>query len=148
LGILELGSEIDHAIPLFAGGADTLNNMRVLCASCHALKTASERYVGGAVDEVVLFQGRAERKLREELAAVQAAAAPHAGDLVRGAMDVYKMPRCVPISTCTSSEMIVPHSAMCLTCARIFSLYFPHTCAARAAHTALTALTAHCSNAK
>jgi 5-methylcytosine-specific restriction endonuclease McrA len=31
--------EIDHIVPLWNGGADTLDNKRVLCVSCHKFKT-------------------------------------------------------------------------------------------------------------
>lgn len=36
------GNEVDHEIPLAVGGADSLENMRVLCKICHRAKTTSD----------------------------------------------------------------------------------------------------------
>lgn len=38
----------DHVVPLFAGGADTWDNLQPLCAECHAHKTANEARERGA----------------------------------------------------------------------------------------------------
>lgn len=35
--------ELDHIIPLSAGGPDDLSNLQILCANCHAAKTQEER---------------------------------------------------------------------------------------------------------
>ena len=35
--------ELDHVVPLGDGGADDLANVQLLCAVCHAAKTAAER---------------------------------------------------------------------------------------------------------
>lgn len=36
------GFELDHIIPLFKGGADTVENCQVLCTECHKAKTREE----------------------------------------------------------------------------------------------------------
>jgi hypothetical protein len=36
--------ELDHAVPLFAGGSNDESNMQVLCPTCHEAKSVSERY--------------------------------------------------------------------------------------------------------
>ena len=36
-------AEMDHCIPLHAGGGNTLDNLQLLCPNCHALKTRSDR---------------------------------------------------------------------------------------------------------
>lgn len=41
-------AEVDHRIPLFQGGADSLENLRGLCAMHHREKTARERKVWAA----------------------------------------------------------------------------------------------------
>lgn len=38
-------AQVDHCIPLFRGGVDTIENMQILCCSCHAKKTQEERMV-------------------------------------------------------------------------------------------------------
>ena len=35
--------QVDHVTPLFLGGADSMDNMQMLCANCHASKTITER---------------------------------------------------------------------------------------------------------
>lgn len=35
--------ELDHVVPLFAGGSNDLGNLEVLCPNCHRLKTQEER---------------------------------------------------------------------------------------------------------
>ena len=35
--------QVDHRIPLFAGGTNEKTNLQVLCANCHARKTCQER---------------------------------------------------------------------------------------------------------
>jgi 5-methylcytosine-specific restriction endonuclease McrA len=36
----DVGQEVDHVIELAAGGDDSLENLQVLCKSCHKVKTA------------------------------------------------------------------------------------------------------------
>ena len=35
--------QIDHIVPLFAGGGNEMSNLQVLCANCHAEKSCRER---------------------------------------------------------------------------------------------------------
>lgn len=35
-------TEVDHIVPLSAGGANALENLQSLCKSCHSAKTARE----------------------------------------------------------------------------------------------------------
>ena len=35
-------AQVDHRLPLWVGGKDTLKNCRVLCDACHAIKTSRE----------------------------------------------------------------------------------------------------------
>ena len=39
-GMVRAWVEIDHVVPIAAGGTDTDDNRQGLCAACHALKTA------------------------------------------------------------------------------------------------------------
>ena len=39
----ERGFDLDHHIPLRAGGEDTIENLRPLCRPCHRLKTADDQ---------------------------------------------------------------------------------------------------------
>ena len=41
-GITTLATTPDHIIPLAKGGKDTDDNIRCLCAPCHAVRTAEE----------------------------------------------------------------------------------------------------------
>lgn len=41
--------DADHVIPKHQGGTDTVENLQLLCANCHRLKTKLERY--GALPE-------------------------------------------------------------------------------------------------
>lgn len=43
------GDEVDHAIPLRHGGADTAANLRTLCRPCHARVTARDRRAFGTL---------------------------------------------------------------------------------------------------
>lgn len=36
----EIGNEVDHVIELASGGEDSIENLQVLCNSCHKAKTA------------------------------------------------------------------------------------------------------------
>ena len=36
------GFELDHIVPLHAGGLDVLSNLQALCPECHAAKSARE----------------------------------------------------------------------------------------------------------
>lgn len=40
--LLPAAFQIDHINPLWAGGADSLDNLQALCANCHADKTQKE----------------------------------------------------------------------------------------------------------
>ncbi len=40
------GFELDHVIPLLAGGADTDDNCQILCPDCHAAKTRADLQLG------------------------------------------------------------------------------------------------------
>lgn len=35
--------DIDHVVPLFRGGHDSLSNLQALCCNCHAVKSRTER---------------------------------------------------------------------------------------------------------
>lgn len=37
------GAEYDHRVPDYAGGANDIANVQVLCARCHRLKTKADR---------------------------------------------------------------------------------------------------------
>ena len=37
-------AQLDHKIPLFLGGTDDKNNLQVLCACCHAMKSSEEAH--------------------------------------------------------------------------------------------------------
>ena len=39
---LSAAYQVDHTVPLWAGGADDADNATALCANCHAVKTQSE----------------------------------------------------------------------------------------------------------
>ena len=41
-GIISPAKEVDHIIPLWAGGTDAKSNRQGLCYSCHKKKTADE----------------------------------------------------------------------------------------------------------
>ncbi len=41
-GITRAAEEVDHIIPLHAGGEDTEANKQSLCRQCHLLKTAAD----------------------------------------------------------------------------------------------------------
>jgi 5-methylcytosine-specific restriction protein A len=40
---LDEGYQVDHIVPLFAGGSNDLSNLQPLCAKCHAKKSFNER---------------------------------------------------------------------------------------------------------
>lgn len=42
-GTLRPAKEVDHILPLTMGGQDTDDNVRCLCRSCHAARTAEKR---------------------------------------------------------------------------------------------------------
>lgn len=42
-GIITLGKQVDHKLPLFKGGTDDPDNLQVLCEPCHTTKTVEER---------------------------------------------------------------------------------------------------------
>ena len=42
IGKVSLGREVDHRIPLWAGGSDDDENKQTLCYPCHEAKTARE----------------------------------------------------------------------------------------------------------
>lgn len=41
--LLSSAYEVDHTVPLFEGGEDTLDNTTAMCPNCHALKSQRER---------------------------------------------------------------------------------------------------------
>jgi 5-methylcytosine-specific restriction protein A len=41
--LLEAAYEVDHIVPLAAGGSNEESNLRALCRRCHGLKTFRER---------------------------------------------------------------------------------------------------------
>lgn len=42
-GIVRPGTDVDHIVPLSAGGTDSDDNKRLLCRTCHLEKTRQER---------------------------------------------------------------------------------------------------------
>lgn len=42
-GCAHLAEEVDHRVPLSAGGTHAYGNLQSLCSSCHAEKTRRER---------------------------------------------------------------------------------------------------------
>lgn len=48
-GEVVASEEVDHIVPLSAGGDNSLDNLQALCKSCHSRKTAAEdgRWEGG-----------------------------------------------------------------------------------------------------
>ena len=42
-GILTEGTQVDHIVPLSAGGSDDDSNKQLLCTACHKVKSASDR---------------------------------------------------------------------------------------------------------
>lgn len=42
-GILTEGTQVDHIVPLAAGGSDDDSNKQLLCVKCHKAKSAAER---------------------------------------------------------------------------------------------------------
>lgn len=41
--LLDWAFEVDHIVPLFAGGADAMDNLQALCGRCHNRKSIEER---------------------------------------------------------------------------------------------------------
>ena len=41
--LLDYSYEIDHNVPLFAGGTNHISNLHALCRNCHGKKTIAER---------------------------------------------------------------------------------------------------------
>ena len=48
--LLPMASQVDHIVPLRAGGADKMDNMQMLCANCHAEKSRKEAKEGVTMD--------------------------------------------------------------------------------------------------
>lgn len=46
-GMVSAAEEVDHVVPLWAGGADDESNYQSLCSPCHKVKTASEASARG-----------------------------------------------------------------------------------------------------
>jgi 5-methylcytosine-specific restriction protein A len=46
-GHVTLGDEVDHIIPLSAGGSDADSNKELLCRDCHKIKSRVERRGSG-----------------------------------------------------------------------------------------------------
>ena len=44
--LLPAAAQVDHVVPLSAGGDDKMDNMQILCANCHAEKTRREAKQG------------------------------------------------------------------------------------------------------
>ncbi len=45
--MVSAAEEVDHVVPLWAGGADDESNYQSLCSPCHKVKTASEASARG-----------------------------------------------------------------------------------------------------
>ncbi len=41
-GRVVVATEVDHIVPLAAGGSNTIDNLQPLCRSCHSKKTVKE----------------------------------------------------------------------------------------------------------
>ena len=52
--LLPLAAQVDHVVPLCAGGDDNVQNMQVLCANCHAEKSRKEAKKGASIDRRIL----------------------------------------------------------------------------------------------
>jgi 5-methylcytosine-specific restriction endonuclease McrA len=52
--LLPMAAQVDHIIPLCAGGDDKIPNMQMLCANCHAEKTRAEAKKGVGIDRGIL----------------------------------------------------------------------------------------------
>ena len=48
--LLPSAAQVDHVVPLSAGGDDKMDNMQMLCANCHAEKTRKESKQGVTMD--------------------------------------------------------------------------------------------------
>ena len=48
--LLPVASQVDHVVPLSAGGDDKVENMQLLCANCHAEKSRMEAKKGVELD--------------------------------------------------------------------------------------------------
>ena len=55
-------TEVDHKVPLSAGGDDHPSNYQALCKSCHSVKTGRERAGSGGSNLWQRAQGPAERE--------------------------------------------------------------------------------------
>ena len=79
----EWAQQVDHIIRVADGGSDDLENLQMLCACCHAGKTASEsgaKSIGRAVTKAV------ESAAKDAAAASAAAAAAAAAAAKQNAM--------------------------------------------------------------
>ena len=41
-GLVKLGEELDHIVPVSKGGSNDPSNLQMLCKECHAVKTISD----------------------------------------------------------------------------------------------------------
>ena len=42
-GVVNANYEVDHVVPLYLAGSNSLENLQVLCPDCHRTKTAADR---------------------------------------------------------------------------------------------------------
>lgn len=61
-----LGRDVDHDIPLWAGGSDDESNKQLLCGVCHSAKTELEarQRAAGAYDRGAVLRRMAEVRAR------------------------------------------------------------------------------------
>lgn len=85
---------IDHIVPLFAGGPNTIDNVQLLCNACHAQKSKGEnkRYPFSSKDKQNALASEAKKikALRLEAKAVGALQGPNSKSLRKSVLYVRK----------------------------------------------------------